>query len=135
MKGIGTHYPVIGVAFTIFILGLIGVPATGGFLGKLLVFQSGMTVSTVGGLALVLILAGNSVLSLGYYVPVLSTILFKSHHEGHESARVADTALALSISVGVVILALATIYLGLFPAALYDWISRAAGQLYTWGVR
>jgi uncharacterized protein (UPF0210 family) len=36
----------------IFILGLIGVPATGGFLGKLLVFQSGMTVSTAGGVAL-----------------------------------------------------------------------------------
>jgi len=135
MKGIGTHYPVIGLAFTIFILGLIGVPATGGFLGKLLVFQSGMTVSTAGGVALALILAGNSALSLGYYVPVLSTILFGGHTDGHEQVRPGDTTMALSISVSVVILAITTVYLGLFPATFFDWISRAAGELFTWGVR
>jgi len=135
MKGIGTHYPVIGLAFTIFILGLIGVPATGGFLGKLLVFQSGMTVSTAGGVTLALILAANSALSLGYYVPVLSTILFRGHDDEHEPVRARNTTLALSISVSVVVLALTTIYLGLFPGALFDWISRAAWQLFVWGVR
>jgi NADH-quinone oxidoreductase subunit N/multicomponent Na+:H+ antiporter subunit D len=134
MKGLGTRYPLLGIAFAVFILGLIGVPATGGFLGKLLVFQSGMTVSTAGGVALALILAGNSALSLGYYVPVLSTILFRGHSEGHEPAPAGSPAFALSISVSVIALALATVYLGLFPAALFAWISRAAGQLFPWGV-
>jgi proton-translocating NADH-quinone oxidoreductase chain N len=134
MKGLGARYPVMGFAFTIFILGLIGVPATGGFLGKLLVFQSGMAAFTTGGVILALILAGNSALSLGYYVPVLSTILFRGHHEGHEQARAGNTAIALGTSVSIAALALTTIYLGLFPAALFDWITRAAGQLFVWGV-
>jgi NADH-quinone oxidoreductase subunit N/multicomponent Na+:H+ antiporter subunit D len=135
MRGLGATHPVIGCAFAIFILGLIGMPATGGFLGKLLVFQAGMTVSTVGGVALALILAGNSALSLGYYVPVLSTILFRGHPGVHEPARAGTPTLALSISVSIVVLALAIVYLGLFPATLFDWISRAAGELFTWGVR
>ncbi|MDD1659202.1 MAG: hypothetical protein LUP92_03030, partial [Methanomicrobiales archaeon] len=71
----------------------------------------------------------------GYYVPVLSTILFRGHDDEHEPVRARNTTLALSISVSVVVLALTTIYLGLFPGALFDWISRAAGQLFVWGVR
>jgi NADH-quinone oxidoreductase subunit N/multicomponent Na+:H+ antiporter subunit D len=134
MKGLGARYPVMGFAFTIFILGLIGVPATGGFLGKLLVFQSGMAAFTTGGVILALILAGNSALSLGYYVPVLSTLLFRGRDEGHGQARGGNTAIALGTSVSIAALALTTIYLGLFPAALFDWISRAAAQLFVWGV-
>jgi len=135
MKGLGAARPVMGCAFSIFILGLIGVPATGGFLGKLLVFQSGMSVSTMGGVALALILAANSALSLGYYVPVLSTILFRGNAGAHEPARTEIPPIALSVSVSIIILALATVYLGLFPPAFFDWISRAAGELFPWGVR
>jgi len=135
MKGLGARFPVMGIAFTIFILGLIGVPPTAGFLGKLLIFQSGMTTSTPGGVILALILAGNSALSLGYYVPVLSTLLFRGDREGHEPVRAGSATMALSTSASILALALATIYLGLFPLGVLDWISRAAGQLFTWGVR
>jgi len=135
MRGLGATRPVMGCAFSIFILGLIGVPATGGFLGKLLVFQSAMSVSTSGGVALALILAANSALSLGYYVPVLSTILFRGDANAHEQARAGAPTIALSVSVSILVLALATVYLGLFPQALFDWISRAAGELFPWGVR
>jgi NADH-quinone oxidoreductase subunit N/multicomponent Na+:H+ antiporter subunit D len=135
MRGIGAARPVMGVAFAIFILGLIGVPATAGFLGKLLVFQSGMTVSTAGSVTLALILAGNSALSLGYYVPVLSTILFRGSSKENAPVRAGTPAIALSISASIIILALATVLLGLFPGSLFDWISRAAGELFPWGVR
>jgi proton-translocating NADH-quinone oxidoreductase chain N len=135
MRGLGARFPLMGIAFTIFVLGLIGVPPTAGFLGKLLVFQSGMTTSSPGGVILALILAGNSALSLGYYVPVLSTLLFRGNREGDEPVRAGGATMALSTSAGIVALALATIYLGLFPLGIFDWISRAAGQLLTWGVR
>jgi proton-translocating NADH-quinone oxidoreductase chain N len=134
MEGLGARFPLMGIAFSIFILGLIGVPVTGGFFGKLLVFQSGMTASTPASVILVLILALNSVLSLGYYVPVLSTLLFRGRDGGHERVRAGSAPMALSASASVIALALATVYLGLYPLGLFDWISRAAGQLFIWGV-
>ena len=69
MRGLGARYPLLGVSFLVFVLGLIGVPFTAGFLGKLLLEQAGMVTSLLSGAALALILALNSVVSLGYCVP------------------------------------------------------------------
>ena len=139
MRGLGARHPVLGVAFTIFIFGLIGVPATAGFLGKLLVFQAGMATHVVGGVVLALILAANSALSLGYYVPILSTLLFQGHEAAHEAAAAAadggEAKLPWSTSTGIVALAAVTIYLGLFPQILFDWIGKATqGLTALWGV-
>ena len=129
MRGLGARHPVVGLSFAIFILGLIGVPATVGFLGKLLVFQAGMATHMVGGVLLALILAANSALSLGYYVPILSTLMFQGHEAAHaapaEAADGGEERLPRSTSAAVAFLAAATVYLGLFPQALFDWIAKA----------
>ncbi|HYM41095.1 MAG TPA: NADH-quinone oxidoreductase subunit N [Thermoplasmata archaeon] len=139
MRGLGARHPVVGVAFTIFILGLVGVPATAGFLGKLLVFQAGMATHVIGGVVLALILAANSALSLGYYVPILSTLLFQGHEAEHATPAAAadggEPSLPLSTSASVVALAAVTVYLGLFPQVLFDWIANATQTLTAfWGV-
>ena len=139
MQGLGARHPVLGVSFAIFILGLVGVPTTAGFLGKLLIFQAGMATNVIGGVVLALILAANSALSLGYYVPILSTLLFQGHETAHAApAAAADGGvekLSLSTSTGIVALAAATIYLGLFPQILFDWIAKAVQALTSvWGV-
>ena len=139
MRGLGARHPVVGVAFTIFILGLVGVPATAGFLGKLLVFDAGMSTHVLGGVVLALILAANSALSLGYYVPILSTLLFKGHEAEHEVPAAAadggERGLPLSTSAAIVALAGVTVYLGLFPQTLYGWIAQATQALTAfWGV-
>ena len=139
MRGLGARHPVVGVSFAIFILGLVGVPTTAGFLGKLLVFQAGMATNAVGGVVLALILAANSALSLGYYVPILSTLLFQGHEAGHAApAAAADggvESMPRSTSAGIAALAAVTIYLGLFPQVLFDWISKAMlGLAAIWGV-
>jgi NADH:ubiquinone oxidoreductase subunit 2 (subunit N) len=139
MQGLGARHPVVGVSFTIFLFGLVGVPTTAGFLGKLLIFQAGMATNSVGGVVLALILAANSALSLGYYVPILSTLLFQGREAAHAApAAAADGGtekLALSTSTGIAVLAAATIYLGLFPQILFDWIAKAVQALTSvWGV-
>lgn len=129
MAGTGAAYPVLGVTFSIFILGLIGVPATAGFLGKFLVFQAGMMAATATSVGLVLILALNSAVSLGYYVPILSTLMF-----GHPEPDLKHPRLPAGLYLGIIILAAATILLGLFPGALYSLTTAAAGQIFPWGV-
>ena len=131
MKGIGARHPFLGISFAIFIFGLIGVPFTNGFLGKMLLEQAGMVTSMMSGVVLALILALNSALSLGYYVPVISKLMFSSAEKGQCPVRLKPVPLgALS---AVIFLAIVTVYFGLFPES-FTWISHAAGQIFTWGV-
>ena len=136
MQGVGARHPLIGISFVIFVFGLIGVPFTCGFLGKLLLEQAGMVTSMAGGVVLALILAANSIISLGYYVPVLSTLMFSRHvpvQTPDSAPSVTGYTIPASVISAVVFLAVVTVYFGLFPES-FDWISHAAGQLFTWGV-
>jgi proton-translocating NADH-quinone oxidoreductase chain N len=134
MKGLGAKYPLIGISFSIFVFGLIGVPFTCGFLGKLLLEQAGMVTSMISGVVLALILALNSILSLGYYVPILSTLLFAKNSpvQEREPSRPAYK-IPVSVLSAIVFLAIVTVYFGLFPES-FDWTTHAAAQLFPWGV-
>ncbi|OPX64265.1 MULTISPECIES: NADH-quinone oxidoreductase subunit N [unclassified Methanoregula] len=131
MGGLGARHPVLGFSMVVFVFGLIGVPFTSGFLGKLLLEQAGMVTSMAGGVALALILALNSALSLGYYIPVISTLLFCGSDRA--ICPVPVKPLPLTIISAVAFLALVTIYFGLFPES-FEWISHAAQQIFIGGV-
>ena len=136
MQGVGARHPLIGISFVIFVFGLIGVPFTCGFLGKLLLEQAGMVTSMAGGVVLALILAANSIISLGYYVPILSTLMFSRHvpvQAPDSVPAVKGYTIPASVISAVIFLAVVTVYFGLFPES-FDWISHAAGQLFAWGV-
>ncbi|HVP94703.1 MAG TPA: proton-conducting transporter membrane subunit [Methanoregulaceae archaeon] len=133
MRGLGARYPLLGISLVIFVFGLIGVPFTCGFLGKLLLEQAGMVTSLLSGFILALILAVNSAISLGYYVPILSTIIFKG--KGNDPGGVSlenSQTIPVMVMSAIVLLAIITVYFGLFPES-FDWISHAGAQLFTWG--
>jgi NADH:ubiquinone oxidoreductase subunit 2 (subunit N) len=131
MGGLGARHPILGFSMVVFVFGLIGVPFTSGFLGKLLLEQAGMVTSMAGGVALALILALNSAISLGYYIPVISTLLFCGTDRA--VCPLPAKPLPLTIISAVAFLALVTIYLGLFPES-FEWISQAARQIFIGGV-
>ena len=68
LRGMGLRHPFLGVAMALFILSMIGIPPTAGFVGKYYLFaaalSAGMPVLAVLGVL-------NSVISLGYYLRVL----------------------------------------------------------------
>jgi proton-translocating NADH-quinone oxidoreductase chain N len=132
MGGLGARHPILGLSMIIFIFGLIGVPFTSGFLGKLLLEQAGMSTSMMSGVVLALILALNSALSLGYYIPVISTLLFCGMDK--TLCPVSQKPLPLTVVSAVMFLALVTVYLGLFPES-FEWISHAARQIFIGGVQ
>jgi len=134
MRGLGAAHPLLGLSFLVFVLGLIGVPFTAGFLGKLLLEQAGMVTSMLSGAALALILAVNSAISLGYYVPVLSILLFPGREPAREvSVPPASSPIPWMVLLVAAVLAFQTIYLGLFPEA-YDWMVNASRDLFPWVV-
>ncbi len=133
MKGLGARQPLLGLSFSIFIFGLAGVPFTSGFLGKMLLEQAGMVTSMAGGVILALILALNSVVSLGYYVPVISMLVFDNRTTPPGVVQVQAKKLPLSAISAVVFLAVVTVYLGLFPES-FNWIMHAALELFPGGV-
>ncbi|CCQ34137.1 NADH dehydrogenase-oxidoreductase protein [Halorhabdus tiamatea SARL4B] len=124
LAGIGYRMPVAAGAIAVAVLALAGVPPLAGFWGKLLIVVGGAEVSGWLGVALALLVIGNSFLSLGYYLPVLRS-LFASPEDAVSSAARTPTLLAIPI-LG---LTAGTILLGIVPSVGFDLVGPATDVL------
>jgi NADH-quinone oxidoreductase subunit N len=110
LAGLGRTQPLAAACMSLYLLSLMGLPITAGFMGKLYIFQAALDARLTG---LAVILAVNSVISAYYYLRVVRIMYF--------SEPAADSlAGPVPYAVGAVMLftSLATIYLGLFPDAV-----------------
>ncbi len=73
-NGLGSRRPWLAFAMTVFMLSLLGFPGTAGFIGKWYILSAAVE-AQYGMLAVVL--AGASVLSAGYYLPVIMAMYMK----------------------------------------------------------
>jgi NADH-quinone oxidoreductase subunit N len=74
--GLGRRAPVLAVAMTTFMISLSGIPPTGGFWAKFLIFKAAIEREGIGP-ALAVVMLVNSVLSLYYYLLVPREMLFR----------------------------------------------------------
>jgi NADH-quinone oxidoreductase subunit N len=72
--GLGFKYPLIGIAISLFMFSLIGVPPTGGFFGKYYLFSAALN---QGLFSLVLVGIINSMMSIYYYLRVVAVMYLK----------------------------------------------------------
>ena len=94
-----------GNLFPIFLLSLIGLPPTGGFVGKLQLIAAAVN----GGLVWLAVAAGiNTAISVWYYARILRRMYLD------EAEDVSPVEIPLSAKVVTGLLALAVIYLGIF---------------------
>lgn len=106
-RGLGKRHPWLAGAMLVFLLSFAGIPLTGGFVGKLLVFASGVH---NGGLALVLIAVFSSAVTAFFYFRLAALMYFE------EPDANADIPAGDYVTKGVIIVcALATIALGIAP--------------------
>jgi len=125
--GLGSKEPVLAACFSLFLLSLLGLPATAGFLGKFFAFQSALDSHSTHGTAiiwLVVIAAINSVIGAYYYLRVIISMYFAEPAENYVPSSVAP-ALGFAIFVA----AAGTLYLGLLPAQVLDFARTAADSL------
>ena len=109
LRGLGRRRPAVAAAMTVFMLSLGGIPATGGFFGKFMVFmvlveQKMIAVAILGALL--------SVVALGYYLRIIVTMWMQPLAEG-EADRQAPSTLPASIVTGVC--AAGVLFMGLMP--------------------
>ena len=117
LGGWGYRFPILGVCLTICMLSLGGIPPTLGFIGKYLVFlhalQAGHPLLAV---AIVL----TSLLGVFYYLRVVYTLYMMPEVHTPPTGR-----LDLAATAAVVVSALGTLLLGLWPSGILNWFERA----------
>jgi len=79
LRGLARNRPYVAAAMTLFMLSLGGIPLTGGFLGKYLVFYAAVRADLIG-VAVVGVLL--SVVALGYYLRVIVAMYMQPAPEG-----------------------------------------------------
>lgn len=114
--GLAARRPWHALALAVCMLSLLGFPGTAGFMGKWYILLAA-TVSGQGTLAVLLVLT--SVVSAGYYLPVIMAMYMKPEpspdaHSGVHMGRLAGTALGVSIA--------ALLWFGVSP----NWLVRRA---------
>ena len=72
LAGAAKSYPLAALALSIALLGLGGLPPLAGFMSKWQIFVAGFSTQNAWIMALVVFAALNSVLSLGYYAPLVN---------------------------------------------------------------
>jgi NADH-quinone oxidoreductase subunit N len=110
--GLGRRSPVLAATLTIFMLSLIGIPLTGGFLAKFYVFSAALNSNLVW---LTIIGVVNSAIAAYYY---LRLIVVMYMNEGDETVTL--TPVPIAVAASLLVAAGLTIYLGVFPGKVLD---------------
>jgi NADH-quinone oxidoreductase subunit N len=117
-RGLGWEMPMVGVAMTIFMVSLTGLPPSAGFIGKFYIFAS---LIKGGNQFYWLVVAGgiNSVVSLYYYFRVVKVMFLQGERK--------DTILQPPTVMAGMLLATAipTVILGIYWTPVADWIQNS----------
>ena len=123
IAGLARRRPWAALGLGVCMLSLLGFPGTFGFMGKWYILSA---VIAEGQTILAIVLVLTSVISAGYYLPVLMSMYMKeaSSETAHEDVRFWPAA-AGAVAVSVV----AVVVFGVWPAAALDLAGRSAATL------
>jgi proton-translocating NADH-quinone oxidoreductase chain N len=122
MKGIGRALPVVGIPYTLCVLALNGMPPMTGFVSEIFICRAGIDTGGAGILFVFLMLA-NIVISLGYYIPSINTIMFSTERgPGLSGMRPVPFLMQAMILAATLLVLL----LGIFPQLGLSIVSPAA---------
>jgi NADH-quinone oxidoreductase subunit N len=116
--GLGRRQPAMAACLSLFLLSLLGLPITAGFLGKFYVFNAALESNLIW---LAILLALNSVIGSYYYLRVIVAMYMRE-----PAAEIAAEPVPWTLSVVLWIAAAGTVYAGLFPARIIDFAAKAA---------
>ncbi len=116
-RGAGHHHPFLGISLAVFLISMAGIPATAGFMGKFFLFSA-----AVRGEMFLLVVLGLLASAAGvyYYLRVI-VLMFMHEYEGEP----AEIAVSLPVRITLTVMLIGTLWFGLFPGLLLDWVTEA----------
>jgi NADH-quinone oxidoreductase subunit N len=114
-NGIGFVSPVLAFCLSLFLLSLLGMPLTAGFMGKILVFSAALRQGYVW---LVVIGVLNTAVSAYYYLRLIIVMFFRERGSEWTGPRIPAT-----ITAALIITVLGVFYLGIFPGRVISALS------------
>src|SRR6267378_6456275 len=109
-NGIGFASPVLAFSLSLFLLSLLGMPLTAGFMGKIVVFSAALRQGYVW---LVVIGVLNTAVSAYYYLRLIIVMFFRDRSTEWSAPRI-----PASIAWVLALTALGVLYLGMFPGRI-----------------
>jgi NADH-quinone oxidoreductase subunit N len=111
-NGIGFQSPWLAFCLSLFLLSLLGMPPTAGFMGKVMVFRAALDQHYY---LLVVIGVLNSAVSAYYYLRLIIVMFFRERTTAWNAPQI-----PASIGLALVITILGVFYLGLFPGRVIN---------------
>jgi NADH-quinone oxidoreductase subunit N len=111
-NGIGFQSPVLAFSLSLFMLSLLGMPLTAGFMGKIVVFREALRQGYV---VLVVIAVLNTAVSAYYYLRLIIVMFFRERSTAWTAPRIPASA-----AVALVITIVGVLYLGIFPGRVIN---------------
>jgi NADH-quinone oxidoreductase subunit N len=121
--GLGKRSPLLAFTLTIFLLSLIGIPATAGFLAKYYVFTAALSSQAHSGALIALTVIGlvNSAVASYYYLRLIVAMYMRE-----PVVDEAPVPASPSMRLALIVAAIATIYLGVMPGRVLGSALRGA---------
>jgi len=123
-RGIGFESPVLAFSLSLFMLSLLGMPLTAGFMGKIMVFGAAIDQKYYG-----LVIWGvlNTAASAYYYLRLIIVMFFGERTMAWSAPRI-----PASVAVALVITVLGVLYLGIFPGRVINALqTKIESQVFT----
>jgi len=121
LDGLAARRPWVAFAMTVFMLSLLGFPGTAGFIGKWFILSAAVGAGQTG-LAVIMVLA--SVVSAGYYLPVVMAMYMKPAQDDEVAARASLFGGARMVVATAVV---ALLLFGVWPNRVLD-VARQSGR-------
>ncbi len=121
LRGLALRQPVAAACFGLFLLSLLGLPITAGFLGKFYIFTAALASRLIW---LAVLLAINSVIAAFYYLRVIVVMYMREPNQSWLAVP-----MPWAVTVVLSIAAIGTFYLGLFPGRVMALATQAALSL------
>ncbi|MHB9034454.1 MAG: complex I subunit 5 family protein [Anaerolineae bacterium] len=123
LNGAARRYPWVALCLSVAVLGLAGLPPMAGFMSKWQILAAGIQTHSTAILVLVVFMVLNSILSLGYYAPLVNRMYRRSISPLVQTGAAIEWTMMLPL----ILLTVVVLVLGCYPGLL-NWLTNAAAS-------